>query len=727
MDATLIDRLARLRGIGDAYHDYRGELRYFTRETKASILRAMGSAVDDPAALAAELSRLEIDRWRRLLPAVAAANGSSIGVDLNIPARDFGATLLWTVNLEDGERRSGAKSTGDCPEIWSGEVEGSWITRRRFEVPTELPPGRHELEVGIGGAASSRCTLLLSPPKCYEPPALRSGRRLWGLAVQLYTVRSKRNWGIGDFGDLKSLIRWLAPRGAGFIGVNPLHALAPADPERASPYSASSRHFLNVLYVSVPDVPEFQQCAAARERATDPRFAARLESLRAAPLVDYSGVAGAKLEILELLFRDFCDRHLAHGTERASAFRGFVAAAGRGLQMHARFDALDAHFRATLGAASGWLSWPEEFRDPEGPAARRFAAENAQRVEFYSYLQWLAHEQLAGAQALACGLGMPIGVYGDYAVGTHPSGSETWVDQTGYRLGAEIGAPPDPLALKGQGWGLPPPDPVILESRRLESFIRLIHDNMRCYGALRLDHVMSLFRLWWVAGGRSPAEGAYVHYPLHQLLTALALESARNACVVVGEDLGVVPDEMRRAMPQFGLYHYKVLLFEKDQGRYRRPGEYVRDALATVTTHDMPTLRSFWEGRDIELRSALRLYPTPELEQDVRAARARDREALLGALKEEGLLPGAPGEPFTLELAHALHVYLARSSSVLAAIQIEDLLGMTEPVNVPGTHHEYPNWQRKLSRDLEDLEIREDLDRRFAEISLARGAPPGHG
>jgi 4-alpha-glucanotransferase len=248
---------------------------------------------------------------------------------------------------------------------------------------------------------------------------------------------------------------------------------------------------------------------------------------------------------------------------------------------------------------------------------------------------------------------------------------------------------------------------------------------MSCYGALRLDHVMSLFRLWWVPAGRSPVEGAYVHYPLHQLLTALALESARSACAVVGEDLGVVPDEMRRAMPQFGLYHYKVLLFEKHQGRFRPPGEYMRDALATVTTHDLPTLRSFWEGRDIELRSALRLYPTAELEQAIRATRARDREALLEALADEGLLPVggplSPNEPFTLELAHALHVYLARSSAALAAVQIEDLLGMTEPVNVPGTYHEYPNWQRKVSSDLEDLEIRADLDRCFAEICRARG------
>jgi 4-alpha-glucanotransferase len=721
-DSTLIERLARLRGIGDAYHDYRGELRYFSRETKTEILRAMGAPVDDPAALAAELRRLEIERWRTLLPAVAAANGERIGVDLNISARDFGATLVWTVDLESGVQHAGTQSSGDCPEIWRGEVEGSWITRRRLELPLALPPGRHELEVRIGSTAS-RCILLLSPAKCYEPRALASGARLWGLAVQLYAVRSKNNWGIGDFGDLKTLIRWLASRGAGFVGLNPLHALAPADPERASPYSASSRHFLNVLYISVFEVPEFQECARARERVAGPDFTRRLEALRAAPLVDYRGVAAVKLEVLEILFQDFRDRQLAHGTERASAYRGFLAEGGRALQMHARFDALDAHFRTTLGTASGWQCWPAEFRDPDGGAARQFAAEHPERVDFYAYLQWLAHEQLASAQSLARDLGMPVGLYGDYAVGTHPSGSETWVDQNGFRLGAEIGAPPDPLALKGQGWGLPPPDPVLLESRHFESFAKLIRNNMRCYGALRLDHVMSLFRLWWVPGARSPVEGAYVHYPLHQLLTVLALESARNACLVVGEDLGVVPDEMRRAMPEFGLYHYKVLLFESEHGRFRRPNEYLRCSLATVTTHDLPTLRSFWENLDIELRSALRLYPSEELERDVREARSRDRDALLAALKDESLLPQAySGHAFTFELAHALHCYLARSSSALVTIQIEDLLGMTEPVNVPGTHQEYPNWQRKLSEGLEAIEARADLDRCFEEINRERGS-----
>ncbi len=724
MDTTLIDRLARLRGIGDAYHDYRGDLRYFSLKTKTDILRAMGCAVDDPAALAAEVSDHEVSRWRQLLPPIATARGSRIGLDLNIPAREFGSTLVWTVNLEDGGRRAGVLSTADCPELWRGEVEGSWITRRRLELAVDLPAGYHELEVRLAGSVT-RCALVLSPPECYEPPAIVQGRRLWGMAVQLYTVRSRGNWGIGDFGDLKRLIRWLAPRGAGFIGLNPLHALAPADPARSSPYSASSRHFLNVMYISVPAVPEFLECGAARALVDEPHFAERLQALRAAPLVDYRGVADAKFAVLDVLFRDFCERHLALETERAREFRAFVAGGGPLLHAHAMFDALDRHFCATLGTPSGWLSWPDDYRDVNGAAAQNFAATHPLQVQFYLYLQWLAHDQLTSAQALARELGMPIGLYGDYAVGANPSGSETWMDRTSYRMGAEIGAPPDPLALKGQGWGIPPLDPVVMESQRLQGFVRLIRNNMHYYGALRLDHVMSLFRLWWVAAGDSPTDGAYVHFPLQQLITVLTLESDRGACLVVGEDLGVVPDEMRRAMPEFGLYHYKVLLFEKIAGRFRRPDEFVRRGLGTVTTHDMPTLRSYWEGRDIDLRRNLNLYPSLDIQNEVSRERDQDRIALLAALAEQGLQPSSPAAPggdFTPELANALHVYLARSATLLVALQIEDLLGMIDPVNVPGTDSEYPNWQRKLTADVEEMETRRDFDDSFAAIAQARNS-----
>jgi 4-alpha-glucanotransferase len=723
VDPALIERLARLRGIGDAYHDYRGELQYFAPKTKQALLRAMGCAVDDAAAAARELRELEAARWRKFLPPLATAHGPRIGIDINITAREFGSALVWRVRFEDGSRRDGVTSTADCREVWRGEVEGSWITRRHFELPFDLPLGYHELEAKIAAGPAECCLLIISPPQCHEPAPILAGRRLWGIAVQLYTLRSRENWGMGDFSDLQTVIRWVAPHGAGFVGLNPLHALAPADPERCSPYSASSRHFLNVLYIAVPSVPEFQDCTAARDRLAQPRTAQRLRDLRASERVDYRGVAELKFEILALLYRDFRDRHLAFGTERAQAFRAFVADAGESLQMHARFDALDRHFRAASGAPSGWQNWPEEFRDANGTAAAQFAAAHPEEVEFYAYLQWLAHGQLRDAQALARELNMPIGLYGDYAVGANPSGSETWSDRSSYCMGAEIGAPPDPLALKGQGWGIPPQDPSVMQAQRLRGFVRLVRNNMRCYGALRLDHVMSLFRLWWIPGGFPSTEGAYVHYPLEQLLTVLALESARSACLIVGEDLGVVPDEMRRAMPEYGLYHYKVLLFEKLEGRFRLPGEYARHALATVTTHDMPTLRSYWEGRDIDLRRRLNLYPSEAVEGGVIRERDHDRELLLAALQSQGLapaLPATPSDAFTPELAQALHLYLARSATALAALQIEDLLGMTDPVNVPGTDREYPNWQRKVTADLEDIAARADLTGYLEEIRRAR-------
>jgi 4-alpha-glucanotransferase len=722
VDTALIERLAALRGIAEAYHDYRGEFKHFSQQTKIGILRAMGYAVDDAAAMQASLNELESGRYRKLLPPVAAARGARIGIEINVAAREFGASVVWCVNFEDGSKRSGATSTAECEEIWRGEVSGSWVTRRRLVLP-DLPPGYHELEAKIAGGPSDRCVLIISPPQCYEPPAVVAGRRLWGLAVQLYTLRSKSNWGIGDFFDLAQLIRWMASCGAGFIGLNPLHALAPADPERASPYSASSRHFLNVLYIAVPAVPEFTECAAARHRMADPMIARRLRDLRARDHVDYRGVADLKFEFLALLYQDFRERHLAPLSERGLRFRTFVADRGEALQLHARFDALDRYFRATTGCASGWLNWPEEYREANGDAAARFAAEHPTEVEFYAYLQWLAHEQLESAQALTRELGMPIGLYGDYAVGANPAGSETWVDPASYALAAEVGAPPDPLALKGQGWGIPPQDPSVMQAQGLQGFVRLIRNNMRYYGALRLDHVMSLCRLWWVPAGCSPVDGAYVRYPLHPLLTILSLESALSRCLVVGEDLGVVPDDIRQAMPEFGLYHYKVMLFEKAEGRFRRPDEYVQRALATATTHDMPTLRSYWEGRDIELRRSLGLYPSLEIENAVIQERARDLEALLAALAGQGLLPSSPStpfEPFTAELAAALHVYLARSASALVALQIEDLLGMSEPVNVPGTDREFPNWQRKLNADLEEIASRSDLARQLAEIHRVR-------
>ncbi len=719
----MIARMARLRGIGDAYFDYRGELRYFSLETKIALLRAMRCDVDNADALAQEVSRLERSQWLSLLPPVVVIRGARIAFDINVPARDLGGGVSWAITFADATRREGIVFAADCPEVWRGEAEGTVMTRRRLELPFDVEPGYHEFELKLAERAAEQALLIASAHECHEPPAIVAGARLWGAAIQLYTLRSRNNWGMGDFEDLKMLIRWMASCGAGFIGLNPLHALAPSDPARASPYSASSRYFLNVLYIAVPAVREYAQCIPAQQRVGEVEFTARLATLRAGSHVDYAGVAAAKFEILALLYAHFREHHLATRSARADEFRAFATAGGAPLEAHARFDALDRHFCKTFGTPSGWMNWPEAYRDAQGAAAKAFAIEHPQDVEFFIYLQWLAHEQLLSAQSLTRDLDMPVGLYGDYAVGANPSGSETWSDQSSYCMGAEIGAPPDSLALKGQGWGIPPQDPFIMQTERLQGFVHLIRNNMRYYGALRLDHVMSLFRLWWVAAGASPVEGAYVHYPLEQLLGVLTLESERNRCLVVGEDLGVVPDEMRKAMPAFGIYHYKVMLFEKIDGRLRRPDEYLQRALATVTTHDMPTLHSYWEDHDIELRRRLDLYPSVAIEAEVRHERAQDREIVLQALREQGLAPAQPAtglEPFTPALAEALHVYLARSATILVAIQVEDLLGMVDPVNVPGTYLEYPNWQRKLSAELEDLIVREDLRATLGKINAAR-------
>ena len=319
---------------------------------------------------------------------------------------------------------------------------------------------------------------------------------------------------------------------------------------------------------------------------------------------------------------------------------------------------------------------------------------------------------------------MAIGLYGDYAVGVNPAGSETWSDQRVYRMDAAVGAPPDALALKGQDWGIPPQDPLALASDAYRPFRALIVANMRYFGALRIDHVMALFRQWWVPRGFGSTDGGYVHYPLDDLMSVLSLESKRHACLVVGEDLGTVPDEVRAALTRYAAYRYKVLLFEKEpDGRFRAPAAYERRAIASVTTHDLPTLRGYWEGRDLEIRDALALYPNDELRRFVHEERERDRAALLAALHDAALAPTtatSADQPYNDALGESVQRYLASSASALAVVQVEDLIAMREPVNVPGTSDEYPNWQRKLVAEIEELFDRESVARVLAAVARDR-------
>ena len=540
--------------------------------------------------------------------------------------------------------------------------------------------------------------------RCHEPEFLAQGARPWGVCVQLYTVRSAGNWGVGDFADLASLARAAAAEGADFVGLNPLHAGFAADPSQCSPYSASSRHCLNVLYIAVPAVPDLAHCPEARQRIAEEEFQQEIQRLRSLDLVDYPGVARCKMEVLRLLHLRFRREEIAFDTPRARAFRSFVADRQATVGRHALFEAIDARMRSAHAAEGGWPSWPAPYRDPDSPVVREFAAGNELEVEFHAWLQWIAESQLAGAARAAQDAGMRIGLYGDYAVGCNPGGSETWSDQQGYCLGASFGAPPDALALKGQDWGLPPPDPVTLQREDCRAFRALMRDNMRHFGALRLDHVMALYRLWWVPRGLPASDGGYVHYPVECMFSAVADESRRGGCLVVGENLGTVPAEFSEIMDRSGLYGYTVLYFEREEGgRFKAPAGWSRDALASITTHDLPSLKAWWEGSDIELRAELGMYPEGQDLEALQAERDQDRQRLIDAMAEAGIRPRWPVDRYEPQFAAAVHAFLASTRSALVAVQAEDLLAMTDPVNVPGTHDEYANWQRKLSGGIEEM------------------------
>ncbi|MBT8144515.1 MAG: 4-alpha-glucanotransferase, partial [Gammaproteobacteria bacterium] len=349
------------------------------------------------------------------------------------------------------------------------------------------------------------------------------------------------------------------------------------------------------------------------------------------------------------------------------------------------------------------------------------ALRHREAIDFHQYLQWIADLQLTEAQSAAREAGMSIGLYRDLAVGVSPEGSEAWSNQQLFAAGATVGAPPDALALKGQDWGLPPLDPGRLRRQAFAEFSQLIRSNMRHCGALRIDHVMGLLRLWWVPQGSDATEGAYVYYPYRDLLGIVALESQREDCLVIGEDLGTVPDEIRQSLPGAAVYSYRVLMFEKnDDGSFRRPAEFPRRALATVSTHDLPPLHSYWDGSDIDLRERLGLYPDEQTIHHARASRQYDKSALLQALQEQQLCEHT-GETIDDNLVVAIHQYLARSDAALVTAQPEDWLGMTEPVNVPGTSTAlFPNWRRKLVQDIDGMLDHPTAHRLFAAMSEER-------
>lgn len=673
----------------------------------------MGVPAHEGADLGQLIDEAQARDWQRWLPPVKVLwPDDAPSLSLTVPVSLSESVFTWTLGLENGEAHRGQLRPRDAAQEARHRLGEEHFLRVGLLLPWLPQPGYHRIDVECDGR-SCTMALICVPSSAYQPDAVNGDGRAWGLAVQLYAVASRRNWGMGDFTDLRGLMDFAAGQGGSAVGVNPLHALFPHDPARASPYSPSHRCFFNALYLDVEAMEDFAECEPVREAVADPAFQARLRALRAAELVDYPSVAAVKRPLLERLYASFRQRHLARGTARARAFRGFLEGGGEHLHRFALFEALQEHFHAEDPNVWGWPVWPEGYRDPASKDVAKFAEAQVERVEFHAWLQWQVDLQLSAVGRRSWDLGLGIGLYQDLAVGSDRGGAECWSDRSMYAWNASFGAPPDELNLKGQDWGLPPLIPERLTEVAYEPYIAMLRANMRHSGALRMDHVMGLMRLFWVPPGGSAADGAYVSYPFRDLLGILVLESRRSHCLVVGEDLGTVPDEVRSALSRVGVLSCRPFYFERDaSGAFRLPEAYPRQAIVSVETHDMPTLCGYWSGYDIDQRVALSLYPSEEVRQQQVVDRSETRARLLMALESQGLLPeGGSVHPnanpdMTPELARAVHEYLARTPCQLMLIQPEDLLGQIEQINLPGTTEEqFPNWRRKLPGELEEWAV----------------------
>jgi len=717
ISATALGRLAVRCGIEAGFRDARGKDIVTRPETQVRLLNGMGVKAETEQQACSVLDEVDRAAWQSCLPSVIVAPDEDgvCTIEAILPA---GARVLqWRVQLENGAEQSGSLAVAGLELVDRDDRCGAEKRRLRLR---DLPQGYHRLHLP---ELSAETSLIVTPKSCWLPDRLWKGLGLWGIAVQLPLLRSARNWGIGDFSDLAELGKIAAKHGCGLIGVNPLHQMYLDAPEQASPYSPATRLYLNELYIDVPNIPEFAHCQDAQQVIQSPAFQIALKECRAAPLVDYSAAAVLKIKILRILFRAF-----AAGTNQArkDAFCHFRATHGESLERSAIFQVLRQHFSSDDPKRADWRRWPQEFQDAGSQAVGRFAEEHQGEVDFLVWLQFIADEQLeAAARSLAKSC-IAIGLYRDLAVGCDRLGAETWANADAFLNHAAVGAPPDIFNPAGQNWDLPPFQPDALRSEAYFSFIQLVRANMRYAGGLRIDHVMGLQHLYCIPDGEEPSRGAYVRYPIDDLVGILALESQRHRCLVVGEDLGTVPDGLREKMADANILSYRVLFFEQDgdTGEFTMPGEYPRLAVAVAGNHDLATLRGWWEARDLDLKASLGLYPSEYEITAQRDRRGRDREAILKAFRSQGVLPR--DEEISVEqFAFAAYKFLAHTGSVLVVAQLDDMTGEIDPVNVPGTSQEHPNWRRKYQMTLEGL-ASDDAPWRIVEILTAlRGMARG--
>ncbi len=625
-------------GIETEYRDAYGQMRSVDAETLTRLVDVLSA---------------DSDLTPRVLPrTIVVRRNRESRVRVEAPP---GSSIRWNISGE--------------AQLTTGEGAAPFLS-----LPDNLPIGVFHLGLSVmlpEGERREEATLLVAPERAYQGSD-NAPRRLWGLAVQLYGVRSQRNWGHGDFTDLAGLVDLAAACGAAAIGLSPLHALFDDKPDDISPYSPNSRLFLNPLYIDIEAIPEFPGVAAAG-------LEQEVRRLRDGELVDYPGVANAKMRALHLAYDNF---RTGASVERRAAFEGFRKDRAPVLRRYACFEVLRRRFKTP------WWEWPAEWQNADDDALRRLETADGDAVAFHEFVQWIADEQLSACGERARRRGLPIGLYLDIAVGVRPEGFDAFHDRESVLHDVHVGAPPDILNTEGQNWGLAGLNPIGLERSRLEPFRRVLRASMRYAGAVRLDHALGLKRLFLIPRGLHAKQGGYVRFPFEALLAVAAQESVWNRCIVIGEDLGTVPENFRETLADWGIWSYQVMMFERDHaGNFIPPGHYRENALVTFNTHDLPTFAGWTAHHDLAVKRQLGLDPG---ESDEEREKAR---AALAAAVGQGSPPEFP----------AVANYLARTPARLLVVSMEDVLGIVDQPNVPGTVDQHPNWRRRLPVSLDDV------------------------
>ena len=735
-------RLARARGIAEGYENVQGEHIVPRNEDLIAVLEAMGTPASSAEEVDRALEKLREEEERRLFPrpVLVLSPSEPPRFPFRLPRGAEPEDYRLLLHTERGERiewDGKLFSRRDAIKNEESLFDSSAFDYYEATASRGIPEGMHRLKLqekraDTDPAREEECLLLIRPERCYIDPEIEKGKRL-GLSVQLYALRSRRNAGVGDFADLETLITELRPRGFDVFGLNPLHCLFTAHPEHISPYSPSSRFFLNPAYIALERVPDWAECDRARALHDSAEFQDVLQREKEEKIINYPLILEKKQELLKLLFQSFLENHRDENTRRYRSFRAYLKIGGEKLQRHVLHEAAYEYFKRSA-ELYGIRQWPEEFHDPDSEASRAFARENPEWLLYYAYLQWNASLQFRAANRHARRNGALL--YLDLAVGAEPGGSEAWEAGHVYSSRASSGAPPDPFAPQGQDWGLATPIPAAMREERYEHFRELLHANMPHGGIVRMDHAMQLQRIYWTIRSGDASRGAYVNYPLEELLAVLAQESARRRCTFIGEDLGTLPPGFSEQTRRNGIFSWKVLYFEKwGAGNFRPPEECPPYAAAAINTHDLPTLAGYRRGNDIRAREDIGIF-TPEESERQFQERETDIAALRAMARERGAAPpvdeasgdsrdfggsgGSGEEEDDFAFFSEFHRLLFSSGGLLKIASLHDLLGETEQPNLPGTTSEYPNWSLRYPGVMEEWPNDRLLQRRLGELEALR-------